>query len=193
MQIYYLFWILWIRFWFLLEILFRSRSPDNVFNPRTSCKTADQYLHAESCWPQEAITNQRIVNIADGKVTFVAKDYRQGAVKKLISLEGVEFLRRFCLHILPRRFVKIRHFGICNHTVKRNLEIRFRVEDKSGINTKTRPGKTAESTIERFERLTGINPCRCKVCKSGRMLILRKLPPIRSPTYHHFAQTQPQL
>lgn len=159
----------------------------SLANAKHVIRYLGQYTH------RVAITNQRIVNIADGKVTFVAKDYRQGAVKKLISLEGVEFLRRFCLHILPRRFVKIRHFGICNHTVKRNLELRFRVEDKSGINTKTKPGKTAESTIERFERLTGINPCRCKVCKSGRMLILRKLPPIRSPTYHHFAQTQPQL
>ena len=146
-----------------------------------------QYTH------RVAITNQRIENITDGKVTFVAKDYRKGAVKKLITLDGVEFLRRFSKHILPRRFVKIRRFGIYNHTVKRNLDLRFRVEDKPGSNTQTKSGKIVESTIERFERLTGINPCRCPVCKTGRMLILRKLPPIRSPTYHLFVQTQPQL
>jgi len=78
-----------------------------------------QYTH------RVAITNQRILNIAGGKVTFVAKDYRDRAVKKPVTLDGVEFLRRFALHILPRRFVKIRRFGIYNHTTKRNLGLQF--------------------------------------------------------------------
>ena len=76
-----------------------------------------QYTH------RVAITNQRIVGIAHGKVTFVAKDYRDRAVKKPVTLDGVEFLRRFTLHILPHRFVKIRRFGIYNHTLKRNLAL----------------------------------------------------------------------
>jgi hypothetical protein len=80
-------------------------------------KYLGQYTH------RVAITNQRILNIADGKVTFIAKDYRDRAVKKPVTLDGVEFLRRFTMHILPRRFVKIRRFGIYNHTVKRNLAL----------------------------------------------------------------------
>ena len=52
-----------------------------------------------------------IVNITDEKVTFIARDYRQGAAKKYITLGGVEFLHRFSQHILPRRFVKIRRYG----------------------------------------------------------------------------------
>jgi hypothetical protein len=75
-----------------------------------------------------AITNQRILNIARGKVTFIAKDYRDRAVKKPVTLDGTEFLRRFVQHILPRRFVKIRRFGIYNHTTKRNLALQFVVE-----------------------------------------------------------------
>lgn len=50
----------------------------------------------------------KILNIADGKVTFIAKDYRDRAVKKPVTLDGTEFMRRFVQHILPRRFVKIR-------------------------------------------------------------------------------------
>ena len=82
-------------------------------------KYLGQYTH------RVAITNQRILNIADGKVTFIAKDYRDRAIKKPVTLDGVEFLRRFTMHILPRRFVKIRRFGIYNHTVKRNLNLQF--------------------------------------------------------------------
>ena len=80
-----------------------------------------------------AITNQRIVNITDEKVTFIARDYRQGAAKKYITLGGVEFLRRFAQHILPRRFVKIRRYGIYNHTVKRNLGIKYQSLSLSGV------------------------------------------------------------
>ncbi|MFA7101356.1 MAG: transposase, partial [Bacilli bacterium] len=47
------------------------------------------------------ILNQRIINIKNGKVTFIAKDYRDRAIKKPVSLDGMEFLRRFTMHILP--------------------------------------------------------------------------------------------
>lgn len=137
-----------------------------------------QYTH------RVAITNQRIVNIADGKVTFVAKDYRYRAIKKPVTLDGVEFLRRFALHILPKRFVKIRRFGIYNHTVKRNLDLQFSLEEKPGIDAVIKQQKPPESNVERFERLTGVNPCICPVCKTGRMIAIRELPRIRSPAWN---------
>jgi hypothetical protein len=137
-------------------------------------KYLGQYTH------RVAITNQRILNIAGGKVTFIAKDYRDGAVKKPVTLEGVEFLRRFTLHILPRRFVKIRYYGIYNHTLKRNLELQFVEEDKT-IEARIKGQPPPETKLQRFERLTGINPCRCPVCKKGMMVVIRELPRIRSP------------
>ena len=139
-----------------------------------------QYTH------RVAITNQRILNIADGKVTFIAKDYRDRAIKKPITLDGVEFLRRFTLHILPQRFVKIRRFGIYNHTIKRNLELQFVPSD---IDTVIKQQKTPETTIERFQRLTGIDPCLCPVCKKGRMIAIRELPCIRAPAWFMFNVT----
>jgi hypothetical protein len=59
-------------------------------------KYLGQYTH------RVAITNQRILIITDEKVTFIAKDYRDGAVKKAVTLDGVEFLRRFAMHYLSR-------------------------------------------------------------------------------------------
>ena len=134
-----------------------------------------QYTH------RVAITNQRILNIAHGKVTFMAKDYRDRAIKKPVTLDGVEFLRRFTLHILPRRFVKIRRFGIYNHTAKRNLNLQFTTEEKPDIDALIKQQQPPETNVERFERLTGFNPCICPVCKTGRMVIIRELPRIRSP------------
>lgn len=146
-------------------------------------KYLGQYTH------RVAITNQRILNIADGKVTFIAKDYRDGAVKKPVTLDGVEFLRRFTLHILPRRFVKIRSYGIYNHTVKQNLALKFTVDEKPGIDAKIKRQQPPETNHERLERLTGVNPCLCPVCKTGRMVTIGELPRVRSPAWTPFEKT----
>ena len=128
-----------------------------------------------------AITNQRILNITDGKVTFIAKDYRDRAIKKPVTLDGIEFLQRFAMHILPKRFVKIRRYGIYNHTTKGNLDLQFVREEKPDIETLIKQKQPPETNLQRFERLTGVNPCKCPVCKSGQMVVVKILPRIRSP------------
>jgi len=146
----------------------------SMANAEHVVKYLGQYTH------RVAITNQRILNIADGKVTFIAKDYRDRAIKKPVTLGGVEFLRRFTLHILPKRFVKIRRYGIYNHTVKRNKALRFKTEKQSSNkpNEKSLPQETKQ---QRFERLTGVNLRLCQACKTGKMITVRELPRIRSP------------
>ena len=59
-----------------------------------------------------AISNARLVKMEDGKVTFRAKSYAEDGKQKLLTLDGVEFLRRFVQHVLPSGFVKIRHYGL---------------------------------------------------------------------------------
>jgi hypothetical protein len=58
-----------------------------------------------------AISNHRIVNVADGNVTFRWKDYAHHSQQRLMTITAEEFLRRFLLHTLPRRFVRIRFCG----------------------------------------------------------------------------------
>jgi Putative transposase/Transposase zinc-binding domain len=58
-----------------------------------------------------AISNHRLVALADGKVTFRWRDSAHKNKKRLITLPVEEFLRRFLLHVLPRGFVRIRNFG----------------------------------------------------------------------------------
>jgi hypothetical protein len=68
-----------------------------------------------------AISNHRIVNVADGKVTFRWKDYAHGSKQRLMTVTADEFLRRFLLHVLPRRFVRIRFCGFLANRSRRAL------------------------------------------------------------------------
>lgn len=131
-----------------------------------------QYTH------RVAISNNRILRIGETHVTFIAKDYRDRAQNKPVTLTGVEFLHRFCLHILPKRFVKIRRFGIYNHTTKRNLGLQFE-QEKSIIEKEN--SRQKETSQEQIKRLTGFDTGQCPKCKKGRMIFVRELPRIRSP------------
>ena len=133
-----------------------------------------QYTH------RVAITNQRILDVSNSHVRFMAKDYRDKAIKKPVTMEGTEFLRRFCLHILPKRFVKIRRYGIYNHTIKRNLALQFELIKKPDI-IEQADKPVNETPQQRIKRLTGFDVYKCPYCKNGIMHKIRELPKIRSP------------
>ncbi|MFH0756402.1 MAG: hypothetical protein V2B15_03850, partial [Bacteroidota bacterium] len=76
-----------------------------------------------------------------------------------------------------------RRYGIYNHTAKRNLELKFVPEEKPTIDTLISRQEPPETNLQRLQRLTGINPCLCPVCRSGRMVVIRELPRIRSPDW----------
>ena len=59
-----------------------------------------------------AISNHRLLSVSKQRVRFRYKDYRDGSSHKVMDLEPMEFIRRFALHILPKGFVRIRHYGI---------------------------------------------------------------------------------
>ena len=68
-----------------------------------------------------AISNGRILRMDEKNVTFKVKDYKNGGKWKELTLDGVEFVRRFLMHIPPRRFVRIRHYGLLSNQNKRRL------------------------------------------------------------------------
>lgn len=82
-------------------------------SPKSVVEYLGRYTH------KIAISNHRIKSVEDKHVTFDYKDYKQKGVKKQMTLSHEEFVRRFALHILPKRFVKIRHYGILSSTWKR--------------------------------------------------------------------------
>jgi hypothetical protein len=62
-----------------------------------------------------ALSNRRLVRLEDGRVTFTWKDYADGCRRKEMTLDAVEFVRRFALHIVPRGLVRIRRYGLLAH------------------------------------------------------------------------------
>lgn len=107
-----------------------------------------------------AISNHRIQNIeADGKVEFSYKDYKHANVKKMMTLEGPEFIRRFSLHILPRGFVRIRHFGICSSSSKQKNAILIKEQ---------LPPRVAFSFVNKPLREL-YDPKQCPCCKKATM------------------------
>ena len=119
-----------------------------------------------------AISNHRISKLTKGKVSFQVKDYRKGGKKKILSLEPNEFLRRFCLHILPPRFVRIRHFGIMAPNQKR-LALQKAREELGQEACKDRPKLSWQ---ELLKLITGIDIECCPRCKSGQMNSYAELP-----------------
>lgn len=71
-----------------------------------------------------AISNERIKNIEDGFVTFEYKDYKDNSKLKQMTITALEFIRRFLLHVLPKHFTKIKHYGLLSNRNKIN-NIRF--------------------------------------------------------------------
>lgn len=147
-------------------------SEPSLAKPEHVVRYLGQYTH------RVAISNSRILNITNKHVTFIAKDYNDRAIKKPVTLSGVEFLRRFCQHILPKGFVKIRYYGIYNPTTKKNLDLQFVPVTIETIQKKIKPRETAQQVIL---RITKFNVCKCPICKKGNMKSIRVLPRIRSP------------
>jgi len=66
-----------------------------------------------------AISNSRIIAVNNGQVTFHAKDYRHKGKRVILQLPEKEFIRRFSLHVLPKGFTRIRHYGILSSSCKK--------------------------------------------------------------------------
>jgi hypothetical protein len=105
-----------------------------------------------------AISNHRIKNHEEGKVGFSYKDYRHGSVKKEMTLEATEFIRRFALHILPKGFVRIRHYGICSSTSKL----------KCAVMIKEQLGAPVHKMLNK-DTIIIFNPRQCPCCKKDTM------------------------
>ncbi len=73
--------------------------------PRQVLRYLGRYTH------RVAISNHRLVSFESARVTFRWKDYAHGSKTRQMTLTATEFLRRFFLHVLPKGFVRIRHFG----------------------------------------------------------------------------------
>jgi hypothetical protein len=107
-----------------------------------------------------AISNHRIVDMQDNKVSFKWRDYKDDNKQKVMTLTTDEFIRRFLLHILPPGFTKIRHYGFLASVVKaKKLGI-----CRAFLNVPPQVAIIAITTIELIEKLTGVDITVCPQC-----------------------------
>lgn len=124
-----------------------------------------------------AISNQRLVSLKDGKVSFRWKDYRNGNANRIMTLDAVEFIRRFLMHVLPSGFMCIRHYGFLSNRVrKEKLRLcRQLLEDDDAIQTSSPLEQTKSALIDLME---DARTSLCPVCKKGRLSTTQSIFPL---------------
>lgn len=129
-----------------------------------------------------ALSNDRLVALQDGLVTFRWKDRAHGNVPRLATLDAPTFLRRFLLHLLPRRFVRIRHYGFLANSVR--LQTLPRVRQclaPSARAIQSLAPREPEPWDALLLRLTGKDVTRCPRCGVGHLVVVEELPALGQP------------
>jgi len=123
-----------------------------------------------------AISNKRIVSLEKDTVAFKWRDYKDDSKQKLMTLSADEFIRRFLIHILPDRFMKIRHYGLLgNRNKTTKLKLCKQLTHTSLVT------KEKASTLELIQKITGMDLSKCPICGSDKpkqFMSLGKSPPI---------------
>jgi len=115
-----------------------------------------------------AITKHRITSITEHSVSFKYKDYADGSRQKTMVISIAEFLRRFELHFLPKRFVKIRHYGyLQNHGKTARLN-----SVRKEMNLHPLPPKINIPVAQRMLEQYGTDISLCPKCKQGKMILI---------------------
>jgi hypothetical protein len=127
-----------------------------------------------------AISNERLVSQGADTVRFRYKDYAHGERRRIMQLQPTEFLRRFALHVLPRGFNRIRHYGLLANRKKRSLLERAR--EALMLPSPQLPMPALESVREFLQRVASVDIERCPHCRIGTLRLLQIIPsPTRAP------------
>lgn len=119
-----------------------------------------------------ALSNQRLVSLESNHVTFRWKDYADGHRVKMMTLDAVEFIRRFLLHVLPQGFMRIRHYGfLSNRNRKEKLPLCRKLIDRD--NAAREPSASSKADTVGLAEISGFPFC--PLCKQGRMFIIERL------------------
>lgn len=137
--------------------------------PKAVLKYLGSYTH------RIAISNRRIFSVEAGNVSFTWKDYTQNNARKVMTIPIQEFIRRFMLHVVPKGFVRIRHYGFLGNrtrnkaieTCRKALGVQRPVADE--------PLDRSRSWVDICIRLTGNDPTFCPICGRGHLKPFREI------------------
>jgi hypothetical protein len=142
-------------------------------SPKTVVEYLGRYTH------KVAISNHRLLSVSKSQVSFSYKDYRDSSKKKVITLNGIEFLRRFVQHILPHGYIRIRHYGFLASKNKSKELNQAKAELKQ-----THWERKHYSWQEIAEEKLDIKLNQCPHCKSNTLKMIKTLESERGPPKH---------
>jgi Putative transposase/Transposase zinc-binding domain len=158
----------WLRELSRIEWVVYAKPPFG--GPQQVLKYLARYTH------RVAISNSRLLELNDDKVTFRYKDYAAGNATKIMTLGVQEFTRRFLLHVLPRGLVRIRYYGFlanCCRAQKLKLCRRLLSTEKTG------PGSVGEVQQAGAESDPETVRTTCPSCRQGKMILVEKIEALR--------------
>ena len=137
-----------------------------------------------------ALSNERLLSMDEHHVRFRYKDYARTSRIRVMSLAPQEFIRRFLVHVLPRHFVRIRHYGLLGNRGKRRALAQCRIAlDQPSCEQP----HVAESVVAFCWRVAAIDLRTCRHCGVGHMYLVQVLPahhpPARAPPCHNAVPT----
>ena len=125
-----------------------------------------------------AISNNRLLDIDQGKVRFRWKDYRNGNRQRTMTLATDEFIRRFLLHVLPEGFQRIRYYGFLANRHREQKLARCRQ-----LLAMPQPEATDKAAVQdyrdQYQKLTGASLTECPACQGGHLVIIEVLKPVK--------------
>ena len=140
----------------------------SLAGPESVVRYLGRYTH------RVAISNNRIVEAAQGKVSFRWKGYKKGLKNQLLCLDAQEFIGRFMRHVLPCGFYKIRYYGLLAAANKSEKQQCFALIDKP-LHVPLLQGLPMSSVLR---IVTGKNPDQCPKCKKGKLMPHTILDPV---------------
>jgi hypothetical protein len=144
--------------------------------PATVLKYLARYTH------RAAISNRRLVSLREGLDRFRWKDYAHGSRRGTMTLEAVEFVRRFLMHVLPSGFVRVRHYGILANRHRQEKLVRCRELLGIAGTEQVDTAPTDPDPIPPSSHEATVTPTRvCPRCGAGRMIVVAEFPPLTLP------------
>jgi hypothetical protein len=163
----------------------RVTRPGDIDNTLESLMQTDWVVYSKACVSHTdtvvaylaryshriAIHDRRILGLEGDQVAFRYKDYRDHDTTKVMRLSGMEFLRRFLLHVLPKGFMRLRHFGF--------LANRCRAEKLKQIRAVLAQGEESPAATAELMSEAPVAGYPCPKCHRGRVQVLYPLAPLR--------------
>ncbi|HDY90370.1 MAG TPA: IS91 family transposase [bacterium] len=159
----------------LIDQAYAKRWVVYVKKPFSGPKQLLQYLGKYT--HRVAISNHRIIDVKDGRVIFKWRDYKDSNTMKTMSVSVQEFMRRFLLHVIPKRFVKIRFYGLLSNRNKKEMLIKCRAILHDASSDDETAGNISDTEETSMTGLSENDYLVCPECQKGKMFIVMVIEP----------------